>query len=92
MSLEVIIGVSIVVTIVLMVGVKLALQKVVMFKMDESTIVNFLKEDAAETAQTTERIAAATNLDAARVTQVCGKSPLIAADSGSQGEWCLVTG
>ncbi|MBM95265.1 MAG: hypothetical protein CMI09_05395 [Oceanospirillaceae bacterium] len=88
MSLEVIIGISIVVTIVLVVGVKLALQKVVSFKMDESTIVNFLKE-FGETSANEGAIAAATSLTVERVSEVCNKSLLLVADSANEGMWYL---
>ena len=88
MSLEVIIGISIVVTIVLVVGVKLVLQKVVSFKMDESTIVNFLKE-SSETSANVDAIAAATSLTSERVSEVCHKSLLIVESSDHQGAWCL---
>jgi len=88
MSLEVIIGISIVVTIVLVVGVKLVLQKVVSFKMDESTIVNFLKE-SSETSANVDAIAAATSLTAERVSEVCHKSLLVVESSDHQGAWCL---
>ena len=88
MSLEVIIGISIVVTIVLVVGVKLVLQKVVSFKMDESTIVNFLKE-SSETSANVDAIAAATSLTSERVSEVCHKSLLVVESSDHQGAWCL---
>ena len=88
MSLEVIIGISIVVTIVLVVGVKLVLQKVVSFKMDESTIVNCLKE-SSETSANVDAIAAATSLTSERVSEVCHKSLLVVESSDHQGAWCL---
>lgn len=88
MSLEVIIGISIVVTIGLVVGVKLVLQKVVSFKMDESTIVNFLKE-SGDMSASADAISAATSLTAERVSEVCNKSPLLVADSANEGMWCL---
>lgn len=88
MNLEVIIGISIVVTIVLVVGVKLVLQKVVSFKMDESTIVNFLKE-SSETSANVDAIAAATSLTSERVSEVCHKSLLVVESSDHQGAWCL---
>lgn len=88
MSLEVIIGISIVVTIVLVVGVKLVLQKVVSFKMDESTIVNFLKESGGMSASA-DAISAATSLTAERVSEVCHKSLLIVESSTHQDVWCL---
>ena len=88
MSLEVIIGISIVVTIVLVVGVKLVLQKVVSFKMDESTIVNFLKE-SSEISANVDAIAAATSLTSERVSEVCHKSLLVVESSDHHGAWCL---
>ena len=85
MSLEVIMGVSIVVTIVLMVGVRVWLQKVVTFKMDEGSIVEVLKSGP----QNTQTISAETTLSDARIVHICTNSSSITANSEDNDTWRL---
>jgi len=90
MKQEIVIGVSIAVAVVVLLGVKTWLHNLVKFKMDESAILNFFKESSGDYIfRSTEIISAGTDLDATRVSQVCIKSKAIKRNSKEKGSWCL---
>ncbi len=78
MSLTWIIGLSVVVTLVLLLGGHFILHSLIKFKMDESTIVQFLASINSGYPETSaEEIAAQTQLTLERVKAVCAKSKLL---------------
>ena len=89
MSPETIIQISIAVAVIVIIGIKVILHKVVKFKMDESAILNLFKEakDKAEYLSAKE-ISESTDIDVARILEVCNKSTLIK-EHTSGDSWCL---
>lgn len=90
MKQEIIIGVSIVVAVAVILGVKTWLYKLLKFKMDESSILKFFAEsDGNQVFRSTEAISSGTELDAARVTQVCAQSKVIKRSAKENESWFL---
>jgi len=89
MRQEVIIGVSIAVSVAVIFGVKTWLHNLVKFKMDESAILNFFNESrGGYTFRSAEAISAGTDLDVARVSMVCTRSKAIKRNSKEKESWC----
>ena len=90
MKQDIIIGVSIAVTVAVILGIKAWLHSLLKFKMDESAILYFFNESNGDyTFRSTEAISAGTDLDAARVSQVCIKSKAIKRNTKEKQSWCL---
>lgn len=90
MKQEFIIAVSIVVAVTVFLGIKVWLYKLLKFKVDESTILNFFKESGGNNKfQSTEAISTGTHLDIARISQVCIKSKAIERNANEKELWCL---
>ena len=90
MNQEIIIVVSIVVVVTVILGIKVWLYKLLKFKVDESTILNFFKESGDNNKfQSTEAISTGTHLDKARISQVCIKSKAIERNTKEKESWCL---
>ncbi len=90
MKQEIIIGVSIAVAVALLIGMKAWLHSLVEFKMDESAILKFFKESSGgDKFRSTKAISAGTDIDTARVSEVCIKSNAIKRKSNEKESWCL---
>lgn len=61
----------------------------VKFKMDESTVINFIKQGSNKTVCSSEEIALTTNIKLARVSHICATSKAISADSRGDDYWTL---
>ncbi|MEH6517965.1 MAG: hypothetical protein V7742_14910 [Halioglobus sp.] len=90
MEQQVIIGVSIAITLAVLIGIKALLHRVVKFKMDESAILRFFKEaSGGEEFHTVETISTGIDVDAGRVSEVCIKSNAMKIHSKENESWCL---
>ena len=90
MNQEIIIGVSIAITVAVILGVKTWLHSFLRFKMDESAILNFLAESSPSYRfRSAEAISAGTDLATTRVSQVCTKSKAIKRNVKEKQAWCL---
>lgn len=90
MSYEVMMGIMVALVLIVTIGIKVIIQKVLTFKMDESAIVKFIAESGEESGyRTTEAISAATDISADRVCLVCSKSKLIRRNSKGKELWCV---
>ena len=88
MQQEIIIGVSITITVAVIVAVKALLHTLLKFKMDESAILNFFKESGGDhTFQSTEVISEGTGLDVVRVSKVCTRSKSIRKNTRGKDSW-----
>ncbi|GAA5186835.1 hypothetical protein [Ferrimonas gelatinilytica] len=87
MSPEITIGLAIALGLVIIIGIKVGLHRVVRFKMDESAIQACLK--AQPEGETVSAIANLTGIDEARVEAVCQQSKGIQPDGGKR--WRLDT-
>jgi len=82
MKQEIIIGISVALTVAVIFGVKVWLHNLLKFKMDESSILQFFKDsNDGYKFRSTEAISAGTDLDMSRVVQVCSKSKAIKRNS-----------
>lgn len=89
MATEIYIGISIVAVLAVLFGIKTYLYSLVKFKMDESAILKCFNEaNDGRIFRDTEEIAAATEIDATRVSQVCLKSKAIEANTEEKESWC----
>lgn len=80
--------VSVVVAVIL--GIKGWAYRALTFKMDESAILNFLKESTGQFKfRSTEAISAETDISTNRVAIVCSRSKSIQRNSKEQESWCL---
>ena len=90
MKQEIIIGISVALTVAVIFGVKVWLHNLLKFKMDESSILQFFKDsNDGYKFRSTEAISAGTDLDMSRVVQVCSKSKAIKRNSKKKESWCL---
>ena len=90
MKQEVIIGISIVVTAAVILGVHSWLHKLLKFKMDESAILMFFGDsDGEDKFRSTNAISSGTEIPVERVTVVCCKSKAIKRNSKEKESWCL---
>lgn len=88
MSLEVIIGISVVATLILVVGVHFWLHGLVKFKMDESAIIQCLKANENKAMQA-QAIAYEANLSLERAEAVCAKSKSLHLQDEGDKVWSL---
>lgn len=63
--------------------------KWVRFKIDEATIISFIKEQTEPTTNKTDDIALSTQMSAGRVSKVCNKSKTITLYDQSNDCWTL---
>jgi hypothetical protein len=90
MKQEMIIGVAIAITVVVLFGIKTVLHSLVNFKMDESAILKFLNASTDNYMfRSTRAISTGTDLSMARVAAVCIKSKAISANPKEKESWCL---
>ena len=86
MTIVVVIAIAVIVILV----IKVWLYKLLKFKVDESSILNFLKESGeGSNYQSTDSISKGTNLHSKRVTQVCVKSKAILRHANEKESWFL---
>ena len=87
---EIIIGVSLLIAIALILGVKVWLHNFLKFKMDESSILKFFEESSNDFSScSSEVISAGTNIVVSRVSDVCTKSKVIKRNSKKNESWYL---
>lgn len=90
MTQEIIIGVAIALIVAVLVAVHGYLHKLLIFKMDESAIVNFfVHQNEDYVFRSTASIASATDISTERVTAVCSKSKKIKRNAKEKESWCL---
>jgi hypothetical protein len=90
MEQQIVIGISIAIAVVVLIGIKALLHSLVRFKMDESSILRFFKEArGGKKFHSTEVISAGTDIDAGRVSEVCIKSKAMIINSKEKESWCL---
>jgi len=90
MTNEIVIGISVALVVAVIFGIKGWAHRTLIFKMDESAILNFLKESSGEFKfRSTEAIAAKTNISTGRVAIVCAKSNAIQRNAKEKESWCL---
>lgn len=84
------IGIIVAIVLAVIVGIKGWVHRALTFKMDESAILNFLKESRDEFKfRSTEAISAETEISMNRVAVVCTKSKSIQRNSKEKESWCL---
>jgi len=87
---EIVIGVAVALVMAVIIGTKSLVHRLLTFKMDESTIVNFMKNsNEGYDFRTTQAISAGTDIEVTRVALVCSKSKLIKRNSKEKESWCL---
>jgi hypothetical protein len=87
---EITIGIIVAIVVALILGIKVWIHRALTFKMDESVILNFLKESRGEFKfRNTEAITAETGISTNRVAMVCAKSKSIQRNSKEKESWCL---
>jgi hypothetical protein len=90
MKQEIIIGVSIALAGAVLIGMKAWLHSIVKFKMDESAILRSFEESSGDYKfRSTDAISVETDIDTARVSEVCIKSKDIERNSKEKESWCL---
>jgi len=88
MELEIVIWVLVAAAGVI--GIHTYLHKLVKFKMDESSILQLLKDSTSNDKYlSTSTISSQTNITAERVVTVCSKSKVIKRNSTEEQSWCL---
>ncbi len=63
--------------------------KWVKFKIDEATIVNYIKQHSATSVFSTDTLSLNTHIKLARVTEICAKSRAITAYIQEKEKWVL---
>ena len=90
MKQELVIGIAI--AVVVLIAIKVWVFRLAKFKIDESTIVKFLKESGGDSgASSVEKIAAATGIGETRVVSVCMKSKAIKGNDDEKETWSLAS-
>ncbi len=88
---EMLIGIAVAVVVAVLLGVKSLAHRVLTFKMDESSIVNFITESSeGNEFRSTEAISAGTDIDVSRVAFVCSKSNIIKRNPNENESWCVM--
>ena len=90
MDQNVIIAIAVITGVAVMLLAKVWLHALVKFKMDESAILNLLKQGNGEpSCLSSHEISNTLNIEAGQVTKVCTKSQKISEHTGQHDSWCL---
>ena len=90
MDQGIIIVISVIAGVMVMLMAKIWLHNLIKFKMDESAILNLLKEVSPEHEfLSNDTISQKIQLDTKRISQVCIKSPRISESNRQKNSWCL---
>lgn len=90
MNPNITIALSVIIGVVIMVVAKIWLHKIIKFKMDESAILNLLKETQdKQTPLSSQEIATQTQIETTRINEVCIKSQLIQESPSQTHTWQL---
>jgi hypothetical protein len=90
MEQEITIGIYVVIGVAVIFGIHGWLHKLVKFKMDESAIVNFLKDSGSDFEfYSTSAISSGTEIPLERVTLVCSNSKAIERNAKHEESWYL---
>lgn len=90
MNQNIIIALSVIAGVVVILAAKIWLHNIIKFKMDESAILNFLKEVSPEQSfLSSDEISQKISIDTDRISQVCLQSQLINEYSHQKNSWCL---
>ena len=90
MKQEMIIGISVAVTVTVILAIHSWLHKLVKFKMDESAILNFFEDSEGDyTFRSADTISSATDISVERVTIVCSNSKVMKRNPKEKESWCI---
>jgi len=94
MNTTLLIGTTIIISLVVIIAIHSWVHKLISFKMDESAVLNYLSElskDSGLGTMSSKHISKQTNLPEARINDVCQKSKAISLDPANIGNWILKT-
>lgn len=90
MDQSVIIVISVIAGVAVMLMAKIWLHNFIKFKMDESAVLDLLKEVSPKQAfLSNDTISQKLNLDTKRISQVCTRSPRISESTSQKSLWSL---
>ena len=90
MDQNIIIAITVIAGVAIMVIAKMVLHTFVKFKMDESAILNLIKQGNGEqTFLNNHEISNKLNMKVTRVSEVCAKSTSINENTSQKDSWCL---